>query len=254
MKAIVGVKRVIDYTVKIRVKQDLSGVEKNSIKFSINPFCEIAIEEAVRLKEKGIISHITALTIGDKNSTEILRHSLALGADEGIHILYDHPIDTNLSSLTVSNIFKSIINKDKYQLVFLGKQSIDSDFNQTAQMLSGQLNWPLTTFTSELKHEKDNKFFALREIDNGLEKIEIEAPFVISCDLRLNTPRYSSLKAITTAKKKKITTLKIDEIGINVENPIKFLKMENPPNKMAGIKVKDVDELVLRLKNEAKLI
>jgi len=254
MKAIVGVKRVIDYTVKIRIKQDLLGVEKNSVKFSINPFCEIAIEEAVRLKEKGIISHITALSVGDKNSTEIIRHALSLGADEGIHVLYDSPTDTNLSSLTVSKILNNIVNKEKYELVFLGKQSIDSDYNQTAQILSGLLNWPLVTYISELKHDNEKKFFALREVDNGIEKLQVEAPFVISCDLRLNTPRYSSLKTITAAKKKKIITYKIEELGINIENPFKILKIENPPKKLAGINVKDVDELILKLKDEVKLI
>ena len=246
MKAIVGVKRVIDYAAKIRIKQDFSGVEKNAIKFSINPFCEIAVEEAVRLKEKGIVSHVTALTIGDKNSNETLRHSLALGADDAIHILYNSPIDTTLSSLTVSRVIEKIIQQEKYELVLLGKQSIDSDFNHTAQMLSGILNWPLITFASEIK-KVDDKFEVLREIDDGLQKLEVKSPFVLSCDLRLNTPRYSSLKAITAAKKKKTTVINIEDLGIKIDHPVKVVKIESPPVKSAGVKVADVDELIDKL-------
>ena len=197
MKALVGVKRVIDYTVKIRVKADKTGVEKQSIKHSINPFCEIAVEEAVRLKEQGVISHVTAISIGEKTCMETLRSSLALGADEAIQVITPSPIDTELSSLTVVNVLKHFIEKNQYELVLLGKQSIDSDFNQTAQMLSGSLNWPLITFASELKSQGDKKFLATREIDTGLQKLSVTAPFVVSCDLRLNTPRYSTLKNIT---------------------------------------------------------
>ena len=253
MKAFVGIKRVIDYQVKIRVKSDFTGVEKNAIKFSINPFCEIAVEEAVRLKEKGIISHVSVVSIGDKNSAEIIKHALALGADDAYHIITNSQGDTGISSLTVSRVFDHLINKEKYEMVLLGKQSIDSDFNQTAQMLSGMLNWPLVTFVSEIKKE-NNKFSIIREIDTGLQNLEVEAPFVMSCDLRLNTPRYSSLKAITAAKKKKVTTLKIELLGIKVENPIKLIKVESPQSKPAGIKVADVDELINKLRNEAKLI
>ena len=196
MRALVGIKRVIDYSVKIRVKSDKSGVEKNSVKHSMNPFCEIAVEEAVRLKEKGIISHITTITIGDKQCTDILRSSLALGADDSIHIITNDPIDTSLSSLTVTNILKHFINKENYQIVLLGKQSIDTDFNHTAQMLSGKLNWPLISYASEVKLNEE-KFSVLREIDTGLQNLEVTPPFVISCDLRLNTPRYANLKSIT---------------------------------------------------------
>lgn len=197
MKAIIGVKRVIDHTVKIRIKSDLSGVEKNAVKHAINPFCEIAVEEAVRLKEKGIISHISVLSIGDKTSAETLRHALALGADDAIHVTTTDPIDTSLSSLTVSRVFDYFVKKEDYKLVLLGKQSIDSDFNQTPQMLSGLLNWPLVTYASEIKQIEGNTFSVTREIDTGLQRLKVTAPFVLSCDLRLNTPRYSSLKSIT---------------------------------------------------------
>jgi electron transfer flavoprotein beta subunit len=205
MRALVGVKRVIDYTVKIRVNSDKTGVEKKSVKHSINPFCEIAIEEAVRLKEKGIVSHITSLSIGDKKSLETIRTSLALGADEAIHIMTDSPVDSGISSLTVINVLKHFIEKNNYQLVLLGKQSIDSDFNHTAQMLSGLMNWPLITFANKIEGENDNKRFSItREIDTGLQRLTVQPPFVLSCDLRLNTPRYSTLKNITAVRESKI--------------------------------------------------
>jgi len=253
MKALVGIKRVIDHTVKIRIKNDFTGVEKNAVKFSINPFCEIAIEEAVRLKEKGIITHISALTIGDKNSSETLKHALALGADDGYHIQVDQQTDIGFSSLTVSKVLQYMVNKENFDMVLLGKQSIDSDFNHTAQMLSGMLNWPLITFASEIKKE-GNKFNFLREIDTGMQRLTVEAPFVMSCDLRLNTPRYSSLKAITAAKKKKVTNMKLEELGLKNDVLVKIEKIESPPAKAAGVKVADVDELINKLRNEAKLI
>lgn len=203
MKALVGVKRVIDHTVKIRVKSDKSGVEKNSVKFAINPFCEIAVEEAIRMKEKGLLTHVTAVSIGDKSSQETLRHALALGADDAYHILTPGPnIDTDLSSLTVSRVFQHLINLHNYQIALLGKQAIDSDYNQTAQLLSGLLNWPLVTFASEILNVSPNVFKVTREIDSGLQQLKVEAPFVLSCDLRLNTPRYSTLKNITAVRLK----------------------------------------------------
>lgn len=254
MKALVGIKRVIDYTVRIRVKQDNTGVEKASVKHSMNPFCEIAVEEAIRLKEKGIISHITALSIGDKSSSETLRTALALGVDEAIHILTNKSTDIELSSLTVTGVLKHFILKNNYEIVILGKQSIDSDFNQTAQMLSGLLDWPLVSFASEVKHEKDKKFVVTREVDSGLQKLSVDAPFVMSCDLRLNTPRYTNLKGITAAKKKPFNSFNLEDLGVNISSPIKTVRVETPPSKPAGVRVADVDELVSKLKKEAKLI
>lgn len=205
MRALVGVKRVIDYTVKIRIKPDGSGIEKNAVKHSINPFCEIAVEEAVRLKEKGVISHISAITIGDKSSTETLKHALALGADEGIHISTTNQIDTGVSSSTICKVLEHFIMKNKFDLVVLGKQSIDTDYNHTAQFLSGLINWPVVTFASEVKKdENDESFLITREIDTGLQKLRVKSPFIFSCDLRLNTPRYNSLKSITAVRNIKI--------------------------------------------------
>lgn len=252
MRAIVGVKRVIDYTVKIRVKQDGSGVEKNSVKMSINPFCEIAVEEAVRLKEKGIVKHITALSIGDKNSTETLKHALAIGADDAIHVVTSNETDLALNSINVCNIFKHFVNKDNYNLVLLGKQSIDSDFNQTGQMLSGMLDWQISSFANKVE-KQDEKFVVTRETDSGLQKLNLTSPMIITCDLRLNTPRYLKLTNITAAKKKPINTFKIEDI-ITLSNPVKVLKVESPPVKKQGVIVSNVDELINKLKNEAKLI
>jgi electron transfer flavoprotein beta subunit len=254
MKALVGVKRVIDYTVRIRVKQDNSGVEKASVKHSMNPFCEIAVEEALRLKEKGVVSHITALSIGDKLSSETLRTALALGVDEAIHVMTNKSTDIELSSLTVTSVLKHFILKNNYEIVILGKQAIDSDFNQTAQMLSGSLNWPIVAFASEVKHEKDKKFVITKEVDSGLQRLSVTAPFVLSCDLRLNTPRYTNLKGITAAKKKPLNTFNLEELGVNIASPIKTVKVESPPVKPAGVRVADVDELISKLRNEAKLI
>lgn len=196
MKALVGIKRVIDYTVKIRLNSSKSAIEKKSVKHSINPFCEIAVEEAIRLKEKGVVNHISVLSIGDKTSSETIKHSLALGADDAYHILTELPVDTGISSLTVCRVLKHFIEKEKFDLVILGKQSIDTDFNHTGQMLSGMLNWPLCTFASEVKHDS-GKFELTREIDTGLQKLTATPPMIITCDLRLNTPRYTSLKNIT---------------------------------------------------------
>lgn len=254
MKALVGIKRVIDYTVRIRVKQDNTGVEKNSVKHSMNPFCEIAVEEAIRLKEKGVISHVTALSIGDKTTAETLRTALALGVDEAIHIVTNKSTDTDLSSITVVNVLKHFILKNNYELIVLGKQSIDSDFNQTAQMLSGSLNWPLVSFASEVKHEKDKFFTITKEVDTGLQRLSVEAPFVMSCDLRLNTPRYTNIKGITAAKKKPFNSFNLEDLGLNISSPIKTVRVENPPTKPSGVRVADVDELISKLKNEAKLI
>lgn len=252
MRALVGVKRVIDYTVKIRVKQDNSGVEKNSVKMSINPFCEIAVEEAVRLKEKGIIKHITALSIGDKNSSETLKHALAIGADDAIHVVTSNETDIALNSINVCNVFKHFVTKNDYNLIFLGKQSIDSDYNQTGQMLSGMLDWQIASFANKVEKQDDN-FIVTRETDSGLQKLSLSAPMILTCDLRLNTPRYLKLTNITAAKKKTINVVKVEDI-LTLSNPVKVLKVESPPVKKQGVIVANVDELINKLKNEAKLI
>lgn len=237
MRALVGVKRVIDYSVKARVKADKSGIEKTNVKMSINPFCEIAVEEAIRMKEKGFISHISTLSIGDKTSSETLRHSLALGADDAFHILTNLSTDTTLQPLAVAKIFQKIILEHKYDIILLGKQAIDDDSNQTSQILSALLNWPIANFASAINKKGENEFEVTREIDTGLQKIIVNAPCIISCDLRLNTPRYTSLKNITAAKKKTIKEFKIEELGIEYQSKVKVLEVNEPPQRKAGIKV-----------------
>lgn len=237
MKALVGVKRVLDYAIKARVKADKTGIEKANVKMSINPFCEIAIEEAIKMKEKGWVSQITSLSIGDKASAETIRHSLALGADDGLHILTNMPTDTVIQPLAVAKIFKKIIEEEKYNLVILGKQSIDDDANQTAQILSALLNWPVANFASAINKISDTEFEVIREIDSGLQKIIVEVPCIISCDLRLNTPRYTSLKNITAAKKKTIKEIKIEDLKLEVDPKFKVLEVTEPAQRKAGVKV-----------------
>jgi electron transfer flavoprotein beta subunit len=237
MRALVGVKRVIDYSVKARVKADKSGIEKTNVKMSINPFCEIAVEEAIRMKEKGWISHISTLSIGEKTSSETLRHSLALGADDAFHILANLSTDTTLQPLAVAKIFQKIILEHKYDIILLGKQAIDDDSNQTSQILSALMNWPIANFASAINKKGENEFEVTREIDTGLQKIIVNAPCIISCDLRLNTPRYTSLKNITAAKKKPIKEFKIEELGIDYQPKVKILEVTEPPQRKAGIKV-----------------
>lgn len=210
---------------------------------SINPFCEIAVEEAIRLKEKGILKHVSSVSIGDKGSVDTLRHSLALGADDAFHVSTNLAIDTNLQPLAVAKILKQIIEEHKYDVVFLGKQvnnflpqAIDDDGNQTAQILSALLNWPIANFASEIK-PSDKSLEVTREVDAGLEKISLDFPCIVSCDLRLNTPRYSSLKNITAAKKKPIKEIKAEDLKIDLESPVKILEVTEPPVRKGGVKV-----------------
>ena len=254
MRALVGVKRVLDYSIKARVKSDKTGIEKTNVKMSINPFCEIAVEEAIRMKEKKILGHISALSIGEKACSETIRQALALGADDGFHVLTNMPTDTVLQPLTVAKIFKKILEEHKYDIILLGKQAIDDDFNQTAQILSAMLNWPIANFASSIVQRSEKEFEVIREVDSGLQKIIVNSPCVISCDLRLNTPRYSSLKNITAAKKKPIKEIKIEDLKLDTEPRIKILEVTEPSQRKAGVKVKDVDELIEKLKNEAKMI
>jgi electron transfer flavoprotein beta subunit len=237
MRALIGIKRVIDYSVKVRVKSDKSGVEKTNVKMSMNPFCEIAVEEAIRMKEKGWISHISTLSIGDKTSSETLRNSLALGADDAYHILTNMSTDTNMQPLAVAKVFKKIVEDYKYDIILLGKQAIDDDANQTAQILSAILGWPIANFASVINKKSDNLFEVTREVDSGLQKILINSPCVISCDLRLNTPRYPSLKNITAAKKKIIKEIKIEDLNLEVSPRYKILEVNEPPQRKAGVKV-----------------
>ena len=249
MKILVAVKRVIDYNVQIRVKEDGSGIVTDNVKMSTNPPDDNAIEEAVKIKEAGKATEVVAITVGEEKAQETVRKALAVGADRGIHI----KVDGILEPLAVSKILQKIVDKEKPDLVFMGKQAIDDDCNQTGQMLSALLNWPQATFASKID-VKDNKLEVTREIDEGLETIEINVPAIVTCDLRLNEPRYASLPYIMKAKKKPLEEILASDLGGDISSRIEQLKVEEPPKRKAGIKVANVAELVQKLKNEAKVI
>jgi electron transfer flavoprotein beta subunit len=249
MKILVAVKRVIDYNVQIRIKEDGSGVNTDNVKMSTNPPDDNAIEEAVKLKESGKAQEIVAVTIGEEKAQETVRKALAVGADRGIHVKSDNYIEP----LGVAKILKKIVEKEKPDLVFLGKQAIDDDCNQTGQMLAALLGWPQGTFASKIEH-KDKVIVVTREVDEGLETIEINLPAIITCDLRLNEPRFASLPNIMKAKKKPIEQINSKDLGVDITNRIEQLKVEEPPKRKAGIKVANVSELISKLKNEAKVI
>ena len=249
MKILVAVKRVIDYNVQIRVKEDGSGVNTDNVKMSTNPPDDNAIEEAVKLKEAGKAKEIVAVTIGEEKAQETVRKALAVGADRGIHVKSESYIEP----LGIAKILKKIVEKEKPDLVFLGKQAIDDDCNQTGQMLAALLSWPQGTFASKIEH-KDKVIEVTREVDEGLETIEINLPAIITCDLRLNEPRFASLPNIMKAKKKPIEQLNAKDLGVDIANRIQQIKVEEPPKRKSGIKVSSVAELVGKLKNEAKVI
>jgi len=249
MKVLVAVKRVIDYNVKIRVKSDNTGVETANVKMSMNPFDEIAVEEAVRLKEAGTATELVAVSMGVTQSQETIRTALAMGADRGI--LVETPQE--LQPLAVAKLLKALVEREQPELVILGKQAIDDDSNQVGQMLAALLGWAQGTFASKLTIA-DGKAEVVREVDGGLETVSLVMPVVLTADLRLNTPRYASLPNIMKAKKKPIETLKVDDLGVDVAPRLKTLKVVEPPKRQAGIKVESVAELVDKLKNEAKVI
>ena len=249
MKILVPVKRVIDYNVKVRVKKDETDVELDNVKMSMNPFDEIAVEEALRLKEKGIASEIIAVSIGLPEVQETIRNALAMGADSGIFV----NCTSKLEPLSVAKILTSICNKIKPDLVIMGKQAIDDDMNATGQMLSAMLNWGQATFASKLEIQ-DKKIKVGREIDGGIENIEVNLPAIVTTDLRLNEPRYASLPNIMKAKRKPIDEMKDEDLNIDIEPRLEILKIEEPKSREAGIMVKSVDEMIEKLKNEAKVI
>ena len=249
MKLLVSVKRVIDYNVQIRVKADGSGVEKDNVKMSMNPPDENAVEEALRIKEAGKADEIIILTIGNDKAQETIRTALAMGADRGIHI----KTENDLEPLAISKIISKVAEEEKPSIILMGKQAIDDDSNQTGQMTSALLNWPQATFASKIEIDGQNAIVT-REIDEGLERIKVSIPFVASCDLRLNEPRYASLPNIMKAKKKPIDTKEASSLGINIEPRIEQIKVEEPPVRQKGIMVSDVAELVQKLKHEAKVI
>ena len=249
MKILVAVKRVIDYNVQIRVKEDNSGIVTDNVKMSTNPPDDNAIEEAVKIKEAGKATEIVAITIGDDKAQETVRKALAVGADRGIHVKADGIIEP----LAVSKILKAVVEKEKPDLVFMGKQAIDDDCNQTGQMLAALLNWPQATFASKID-VKDKSLEVTREVDEGLETIEVNIPAIVTCELRLNEPRYASLPNIMKAKKKPLDQMSATDLGVDTKPRIEQIKVEEPPKRKAGIKVANVAELVNKLKNEAKVI
>lgn len=249
MKVLVAVKRVIDYNVKVRVKADNSDVDLANVKMALNPFCEIAVEEAVRLKEKGIAEEVVVVSIGPKAVQEQLRTALALGADRAIQVETDDMPD----SLAVAKLLKGVVEKEQPQMVILGKQAIDSDNNQTGQMLGALTGMPQGTFASKVD-VADGTVSVTREVDGGLQTVKLQLPAIVTTDLRLNEPRYASLPNIMKAKKKPLDVMTADELGVSVNRTVKVLKVEPPAERSAGIKVADVAELVEKLKNEAKVI
>ena len=249
MKILVAVKRVIDYNVQVRVKEDGTGVVTDNVKMSTNPPDDNAIEEAVKIKETGKAKEIVAVTVGEEKAQETIRKALAVGVDRGIHVKADGITEP----LAVSKILQKIIDKEKPDLVFMGKQAIDDDCNQTGQMLAALLNWPQATFASKIE-VKDKSLEVTREVDEGLETIEVNIPAIVTCDLRLNEPRYASLPNIMKAKKKPLEQINASDLGIDTKPRIELIKVEEPPKRKVGIKVASVAELVQKLKNEAKVI
>ena len=249
MKILVPVKRVVDYNVKVRVKSDNSGVELDNVKMSMNPFDEIAVEEALRLKEKGFATEVIAISIGVSQVQETIRNALAMGADSGIFV----EVNETLEPLNIAKIISSVAKKENVDLMILGKQAIDDDMNATSQMVAALLNWPQATFASKIEIV-DKIVKVSREVDCGIENIEVNLPAVISTDLRLNEPRYASLPNIMKAKKKPINEIKIDELKINIKQRLDILKVEEPSKRQSGIMLKTIEELVDKLKNEAKVI
>ena len=249
MKILVAIKRVVDYNVKVRVKSDNSGVDIANVKMSMNPFDEIAVEEAVRLKEAGIATEVVVVTAGVTQCQETLRTALAIGADRGILV----ETDTQLQPLAVAKILKALSEKESAQIIILGKQAIDDDSNQTGQMLASLLDIPQATFASKLV-VADGKATVTREVDGGLETIALTLPAVITTDLRLNEPRYVTLPNIMKAKKKPLDVVKPEDLGIDIAPRLKTIKVEEPPKRSAGVMVADVAALVEKLKNEAKVI
>ncbi len=249
MKVLVAVKRVVDYNVKVRVKSDGTGVDIANVKMSMNPFDEIAVEEAVRLKEKGVVTEIVAVSCGVAQCQETLRTAMAIGADRAILV----ETDAELQPLAVAKLLKALVDKEQPGLVILGKQAIDDDCNQTGQMLAALADLPQATFASKVE-VADGSVLVTREVDGGLETLKLATPAVVTTDLRLNEPRYVTLPNIMKAKKKPLETLKPADLGVDVAPRLKTLKVAEPPKRGAGVKVPDVATLVAKLKNEAKVI
>ena len=249
MKVIVPVKRVIDANIKVRVRMDGSGVELNNVKMSMNPFCEIAVEESIRFKEAGKADEIIVVAAGPQQSQETLRNGLAMGADRGILI----QTDIDLEPLAIAKLLTAVVEREQPGIVLMGKQAVDNDNNQTGQMLSAMLNWSLGTFVSKIEVE-DDSFNVVREVDGGLETVRLSRPSVITVDLRLNEPRYASLPNIMKARRKEIEVLTPDDLGIDVTPRVTVLEVTEPPARNAGVRVQSAEELIDKLKNEVKVL
>jgi len=249
MKILVAVKRVVDAYVKIRVKADQTGIETGNVKMSMNPFCEIAVEEAVRLKEKGGVDEIIVVSVGPQQTQETLRTALALGADRAIQVVTDVAVE----SLGVAKLLKAIVEKESPDMIILGKQAIDTDNNQTGQMLGALLDWPQGTFASQIT-VTDGNIAVVREVDSGLERVSLSLPAIVTTDLRLNEPRFASLPNIMKAKRKPLETMTPEDLGVDITPRIETIKVEAPEGRQSGIIVESVAELVDKLKNEAKVI
>ncbi|KAL2652978.1 hypothetical protein R1flu_021106 [Riccia fluitans] len=250
MKILVAVKRVIDYAVKIRVKPDKTGVEMNNVKMSMNPFCEIALEEALRIKEAGKASEVVVVSMGGPQCVETLRTGLAMGADSAIHVSTDTP----LYPLAVAKLLCAVASREQPQILLLGKQAIDDDANQTGQMVAGLLQWPQATFASKVALGDKSDVTVEREVDGGLETLRLQLPAVITTDLRLNEPRYATLPNIMKAKKKKISSITPEELKVDIQPDFMILEVVEPAKRKGGVMVSSVDELVDKLKNEAHVI
>ncbi|KAI5057474.1 hypothetical protein GOP47_0027489 [Adiantum capillus-veneris] len=251
MKILVAVKRVVDYAVKIRVKSDKTGVDTTNVKMSMNPFCEIALEEALRIKEAGAASEVVVVSMGNEKCTEVLRTGLAMGADRGIHV----STDKALYPLSVAKLLQALVKKEDPRLLLLGKQAIDDDCNQTGQMVAGILKWPQGTFASKVIINKAQDCVHVeREVDGGLESLSLRLPAVITTDLRLNQPRYATLPNIMKAKKKPITKVTPDELQVEIAEDFDIVEVIEPPKRKAGVMLSSVDELLDKLKNEAHVL
>ncbi|EAY93214.1 hypothetical protein OsI_15020 [Oryza sativa Indica Group] len=253
MKILVAVKRVVDYAVKVRVRPDRTGVETASVKMSMNPFCEIAVEEALRLREAGAATEVVAATVGPSQSADTLRTALAMGADRAVHVLHDPDPSRPLLPLAVAKILRALALQENPGLVILGKQAIDDDCNQTGQMLAGLLNWPQGTFASKVILNKE-KATVEREVDGGIETISLDLPAVITTDLRLNQPRYATLPNIMKAKSKVIKKVTPEDLDVDIRSDMEVVEVTEPPKRKAGVILSSVDELIDRLKNEARVL
>jgi electron transfer flavoprotein beta subunit len=255
MRALVGVKRVVDYAVKVRVKADKTAVDIQNVKMSMNPFCEIAVEEGLRLKEKGVVKELVAVSCGPDKTSETLRQALAMGADRAIHLKTTMRTDQEMQPLAVAKLLAKMVEKEEPSLVLLGKQAIDSDSNQTGAMLAGLLGWPQAGCASEVTVSDDKASARVaREVDTGIQEVSISLPAIVTADLRLNEPRYATLPNLMKAKKKKMEVIEADSLGVDLAPRLEVLKVEEPPPRAGGKKVEDVDDLLNKLKNEAKVL